>query len=38
MKPLIEKIIAFAKKEWFLFVMLVAIGVIIFLFSSFRLL
>lgn len=34
MKPLFEKIIAFFKKEWFLFVMLIAIALIIFLFSA----
>jgi len=38
MKALFEKIISIIKREWFLFVMLVAIGVIIFLFSACQLL
>lgn len=33
MKPVIEKIAQFLKKEWFLFVMLAAIGLIFFLFE-----
>jgi hypothetical protein len=38
MKPVVHKIAAFFRKEWFLFVMIIAIGVIIFLFSACRLL
>jgi hypothetical protein len=38
MKPLFDKITAFLKREWFLFVMLLAIAMIIFLFSACRLL
>jgi hypothetical protein len=34
MKPLIQKIITFFKKEWFLFVMIIAIALIVFLFSA----
>jgi len=33
MKPMYKKIIEFLKKEWFLLVMLVAIGLIILLFE-----
>jgi len=38
MKSLLEKIMSILKREWFLFVMLVAIGLIIFVFSASRLL
>jgi hypothetical protein len=38
MKPLFEKITDFLKREWFLFVMLIAISLIIFLFAACRLL
>gem|GEM_PF-1906117 len=38
MKSLLEKIMSILRKEWFLFVMLVTIGLIIFLFSVSRLL
>jgi hypothetical protein len=38
MKPLFVKIATFLKREWFLFVMLIAIAMIIFLFSACRLL
>lgn len=38
MNTLFRKLISFLKKEWFLFVMLAAIGLIILLFSACRLL
>jgi hypothetical protein len=38
MKPMIEKVTAFFRREWFLFVMLIAIAVIIVLFSACNLL
>lgn len=34
MKPLFESITSFLKREWFLFVMLAAIGLIFFLFEG----
>jgi hypothetical protein len=38
MKPMIERVAEFFKREWFLFVMVIAIAVIIFLFSACNLL
>jgi hypothetical protein len=38
MKALLFKIMTFFRREWFLFVMLVAIAIIIFLFSACQLL
>lgn len=38
MKPMLEKITCFFRREWFLFVMIAAIGLIVFFFSACQLL